>query len=161
MELTFIEHRNTLNCRFSGRLTSENSASYGEILIKEIDVQKKQAGVIDNLEIVFDMEDVIYLASAFLRVCLIAAKKVDKNAFSIVNTNQFVKDLLITSGLENIAKIELKRQEEQVFEPSSEFVNGAHINSFEVYKRIYETSINENENFRAKLIDGQLSFKIV
>ena len=150
MELTFIEHRNTLNCLFSGRLTSENSASYGEILIKEIDVQKKQAGVIDNLEIVFDMEDVIYLASAFLRVCLIAAKKVDKNAFSIVNTNQFVKDLLITSGLENIAKIELKRQEEQVFEPSSEFVNGAHINSFEVYKRIYETSINENENFWAE-----------
>ena len=150
MEITFIEHLNTLQCQFSGRLTTENSSSFGEILINEIDCQKKVGSGNDPLLIIFDMKDVVYLASSFLRVCLIAAKKVDKNAFSIVNTNQFVKDLLITSGMENIARIELKRQEELVFEPSPEFVNSAHINSFETYKKIYQESIDDHENFWAK-----------
>jgi acetyl-CoA synthetase len=142
MELLYSEHKNTLHCRFSGRLTAENSSSFTEILIIEIENRKKP-----GFQIVFDMKDVIYLASSFLRVCLLAAKKVEKNAFSIIDTNQFVKDLLITSGMENIARIELKKQEEQVFEPSPVFVSSAHINSFEAYRSMYQSSIDDSENF--------------
>jgi acetyl-CoA synthetase len=142
MELLYSEHKNTLHCRFSGRLTAENSSSFTEILILEIENRKKP-----GFQIVFDMKDVIYLASSFLRVCLLAAKKVEKNAFSIIDTNQFVKDLLITSGMENIARIELKKQEEQVFEPSPVFVSSAHINSFEAYRSMYQSSIDDSENF--------------
>ncbi len=147
MELVYNEHKNALHCRFSGRLTTENSSSFAEILVMEIDQLKKQDLQNGPLQIIFDMKDVIYLASAFLRVCLLAAKKVDKDYFSIIDTNQFVKDLLITSGMENIARIELKKQDEQVFEPSTDFVMGAHINSIETFKQIYQSSIDDNENF--------------
>jgi acetyl-CoA synthetase len=145
MELLYSEHKNTLHCRFSGRLTAENSSSFTEILILEIEKCKKP-----GFQIEFDMKDVIYLASAFLRVCLLAAKKVEKNAFSIIDTNQFVKDLLITSGMENIARIELKKQVEQVFEPSTDFVSKAHINSAEAYQSMYRSSIDDSENFWAE-----------
>ncbi|MEI6838055.1 MAG: acetyl-coenzyme A synthetase N-terminal domain-containing protein, partial [Alcaligenaceae bacterium] len=49
--------------------------------------------------------------------------------------------------MENIAIIELKKQAEQVFEPSKDFVDGAHINSFEAYKALYKSSIDNNEEF--------------
>ena len=150
MELKFIESSNALVCRFSGRLSIENSSSFAEVLMNEIEELKRNGSANDSLSIVFDMEDVIYLASAFLRVCYLAAKMTDKNYFSIVKTNQFVKDLLITSGLENIARIELKKGVEKIFDPSSDFVRKAHINSLETYNQIYQTSIEDNENFWAQ-----------
>ena len=147
MELNFIQQQNKLNCRFSGRLTTEISSAFAEILTKRIEELKRENVSTEPFKIVFDMEDVIYLSSSFLRVCMIAAKKVEKNQFSIINTNQFVKDLLLTAGMENIAIIELKKQVEQIFEPSEDFVNTAHINSFEAYKNLYKSSIDDNENF--------------
>ena len=147
MELNFIQQQNKLNCRFSGRLTTEISSAFAEILNKRIEELKKGNVSTEPLRIVFDMEDVIYLSSSFLRVCMIAAKKVEKNLFSIIKTNQFVKDLLLTAGMENIAIIELKKHVEQIFEPTEDFVNTAHINSFEAYKNLYKSSIDDNENF--------------
>ncbi len=147
MELNFIQQQNKLNCRFSGRLTTEISSAFAEILTKRIEELKRGNVSTEPFKIVFDMEDVIYLSSSFLRVCMIAAKKVEKNLFSIIKTNQFVKDLLLTAGMENIAIIELKKQVEQIFEPLEDFVNTAHINSFEAYKNLYKSSIDDNENF--------------
>jgi acetyl-CoA synthetase len=158
MEFTFNGTQNRLTCRFSGRLTTENSAAYSETLMNQLEDLKKRDFPGNSLHIVFDMEDVIYISSAFLRVCFKAAKKVDKNCFSILNTNQFVKDLLITSGLENIARIELKKQEEQVFDPSPEFVAGARISSFESYKLLYDASISDNENFWAEQAKSHLNW---
>ena len=147
MELNFIQQQNKLNCRFSGRLTTEISSAFAEILTKRIEELKRGNVSTEPFKIVFDMEDVIYLSSSFLRVCMIAAKKVEKNLFSIIKTNQIVKDLIITAGMENIAIIELKKQVEQIFEPLEDFVNTAHINSFEAYKNLYKSSIDDNENF--------------
>jgi acetyl-CoA synthetase len=149
MELNFLENQNLLSCRFSGRLTTENSASFAESINSKMEELQKQGIIKGDLHILFDMEDVTYLSSSFLRVCFMAAKKVNKNCFSIINTNQFIKDLLITSGMENIARIEMTKQVALCFEPSPEFVKSAHINSFEEYKRIYDLSINDNENFWA------------
>ncbi|MEI7829565.1 MAG: acetate--CoA ligase [Prolixibacteraceae bacterium] len=147
MDLNFIQEKNTLICRFSGRLTTEISSTLAEELASRIEEVRNEDASKEPFRIIFDLDDVIYLSSSFLRVCMIAAKKVEKNLFSIVNTNQFVKDLLLTAGMENIAIIELKKQAEQVFEPSKDFVDGAHINSFEAYKALYKSSIDNNEEF--------------
>ena len=93
------------------------------------------------------MDEVDYLSSTFLRVCFMVAKKSARGQFSIINTNQFVEDLLITSGLENIARIELRKQEEKIFPPRPEFAKTARINSLEEYKRIYDESIHNKEKF--------------
>jgi acetyl-CoA synthetase len=52
--------------------------------------------------------------------------------------------------MENIARIELKKQVEQVFEPSTDFVSKAHINSAEAYQSMYRSSIDDSENFWAE-----------
>ena len=147
MKINFNESEKTLICRFSGRLTTEISSEIFTELSKIIDDLKIGHNITDELKIVFDMEEVDYLSSSFLRVCFMAAKKTGKNYFSIINTDQFVKDLLTTSGLETIARIKLKKQDEKVFAPPAEFIKTARINSLEEYRRIYDESINNNEKF--------------
>ena len=150
MRIDYIENKNRLTCRFSGQLTTTLSTGYGETLVSQLEALPEQGRTSGTLQIVFDMEHVTYLSSSFLRVCVMAAKRVGPNSFSITNTNQFVKDLLITSGLDHIARIELKAQQQQVFEPSPEFAAAAHINSFAAYQRRYAESVNDTETFWAE-----------
>lgn len=158
MKAIYDNQTSILRCSFSGRLTAENSANYAGMLKNQISEIREQATSADVAEIVFDMEKVDYLSSAFLRVCFMAAKMVPKGSFSIINTNQFVKDLLITSGLENMARIELIRHEEVVYHPSKDFVSAARLGSFEEYKRLYDLSVSDNENFWAAQANEYLTW---
>jgi len=150
VQIDYIENKNRLTCRFSGQLTTTLSTGYGETLVSQLEALLEQGRTSGTLQIVFDMEHVTYLSSSFLRVCVMAAKRVGPHSFSITNTNQFVKDLLITSGLDHIARIELKAQQQQVFEPSPEFAAAAHINSFAAYQHRYAESVNDTETFWAE-----------
>ncbi len=158
MNFEYRGNEHVLYCRFFGRLTSENSASLMDSLQDELGKISDSGLLNSGFRIVFDMEEVVYLASAFLRVCFTAAKRVERGCFSIIRTNQFVKDLLITSGLENIARIELLKQEEKVFEPPADFVGKARINSLESYQQLYHDSIHDNENFWASHAREELSW---
>lgn len=150
MKTDFNENEKILTCCFTGKLNTVVSNEVSESLDSIIENIKNDYKLNNDLKIVFDMVSVDYIASAFLRVCFMAAKKVARNSFSIINTNQFVKDLLITAGLENIANIELLKTDEKVFPPSIDFSKNANIKSFDEYKKMYEESIENNECFWEK-----------
>ena len=86
MKTYFNESENTLTCRFTGRLTTEISSEIFMELTKKIDELKSGHNIQDELKIVFDMEEVDYLSSSFLRACFMASKNTGKNYFSIINT---------------------------------------------------------------------------
>ncbi len=158
MKIDFNESAQTLYCKFTGRLTTEISSDIFPKLSRQIDELKAAREMGNKLKIVFDMEEVAYLSSSFLRVCFMAAKKTDRNHFSIINTSQFVKDLLITAGLENIAQVQLVKSKEMAFPPSESFVKDARIKSFEEYKKMYDESINDNENFWRKAAEKNIKW---
>lgn len=86
----------TLHCIFAGRLDTAVSAAVDADL---------QAQLTDTgRPVVFDLAQVDYVSSAFLRLCVATAKRVP--AFSIVKVDPSVKRVFKIAGFEKLMRIE-------------------------------------------------------
>ena len=86
-----------LVCSFQGPLdTAKCQAMEAEVLAR---VQEAQSPV------VFDLQGVEYVASAFLRLCLMVSKQVGLERFSVVNVHPFVKKVLMIANLSAFLKV--------------------------------------------------------
>ncbi|MCK5852003.1 STAS domain-containing protein, partial [bacterium] len=72
-----------LVCTFTGKLDSAECQTWKEELI----VKVSQA---ENV-VVFDMQDVEYIASSFLRICIHIPKSIGSENFSLINVSPHVK----------------------------------------------------------------------
>lgn len=92
MSITFNTENDQLNCIFSGRMDTVSCLEDKEELIKEIaDYEGK---------LVFDMGEVDYISSSFLRICMEAANKVQPENFSIIKITPNIKKVFKIAGLE-------------------------------------------------------------
>jgi anti-anti-sigma factor len=66
----------------------------------ESDVDK---AIIENNKIIFDLENVKFISSSFLRTCIKAYKQ-KKDNFTITNTNPDIKLVLKIAGLDSLIK---------------------------------------------------------
>ena len=57
--------------------------------------------------VTFDLQDVDYISSSFIRLCLVTSKTVGLKQLSIVNVNSFTLKLFHTTGLDKILDISL------------------------------------------------------
>ncbi len=87
-----------LHCIFSGRLDTEN-AGKDEV---EIESQKKQ---LEDMAIVFDLEAVEYVASAFLRTCIKTAKE-KGHKFSVRHMKPNVTKVFKIAGIDKVILID-------------------------------------------------------
>jgi len=56
-------------------------------------------------KIIFDLREVDYIASSFIRICVGNAKKAGAGRFSIANCQPFVKKTFKISGLDDVLNI--------------------------------------------------------
>ena len=154
MEFSFDAASRTLTCRFEGRIRSDEADSVGEA----IDQQWAEIGGTQDCRIIFDMGGVDYVSSAFLRVVIVSVRRVAKGNFSMVNANQFITDLMRTTQLDKIAKIESVMKESRVFEPSGEFAAAAEIRSMDEYLQLHQASIDDPDTFWAERAREELEW---
>ena len=93
---------NIMTVSFEGRMDG--------IKVKEIEdnVQRELSNNSEanpNLKIVFDLEKVDYIASAFIRICVATAKGLSEGNFSITHTDPMVKKTFKIAGLENVLRV--------------------------------------------------------
>jgi len=86
-----------LICSFSRRLDSANCDKWEKWLHEKIDEVK--------MPVVFDLKEVDYIASGFLRICIAVSKKVGKQDLMIINTCPYVKKVFKVAGLDRQLKI--------------------------------------------------------
>ena len=67
------------------------------------DLRKQIKGMPEKL--VFDMKDVEYIASAFLRVCIEAAQTMPEGAFAVKNVDPIIKKTFMIAGLDNLLHV--------------------------------------------------------
>ena len=91
------EENGTLQCVFTGRLDSVNCAKWDEHLLAKVE---EKIG-----PVVFDMKEVDYIASGFLRICLQVAKKIGNDNLSVIHVHPYVKKVLKLSGFDRQFKI--------------------------------------------------------
>ncbi len=86
---------------FTGKLDSVAVSGITEMMDSEPLMQNRA----DGHRIVFDLHEVDYVSSAFIRVCISSARKAGKGNFSITNCQPFVKKTFKISGLDEILQI--------------------------------------------------------
>lgn len=92
----------TLVCVFSGSMdTGQSSADAGAVAAALDRAGKTTAAPpAKPLRVVFDLQDVDYVSSAFFRICLATAKQVRKGNFSVAHARPEVTKLLKIAGLD-------------------------------------------------------------
>jgi anti-anti-sigma factor len=85
---------NTLICRFTGRMDSLTAQALESSLVELAKCLKTK--------VIFDIENVIFIASAFLRVCLVIAKLKGDGNFGVVNPCPNSLKVFMISGLDQL-----------------------------------------------------------
>jgi len=97
MELTYEELADKLVFLFSGRLDTEGCIEY------QNKIEQKVKGT--EHAVVFDFQNVTYISSAFLRVCIKTVKEKGPNQFSIINVVPNIKKVFKIAGFDHLMHI--------------------------------------------------------
>ena len=91
----------TITLFFTGRMDTINSTS----LMETIPANLPKADMLAAWNIVFDLAEVDYISSSFIRICVNVAKMAAPGKFSIVNCQPFIKKTFKVSGLDEALKV--------------------------------------------------------
>jgi len=95
--VTFVEENGQLRCVFDGPMNTTVCGAMAESLQARIDTA--------GLPVVFDLQGVDYVASAFFRICLVAVKKVGGDKLTIINLSPTCQRMFKIAGLDRIFKL--------------------------------------------------------
>jgi anti-anti-sigma factor len=102
---SYIPDRDTLVCVFTGKQDSGASQTASEQFQAAWPAAQAERGNrAGPLTLVFNLAEVDYISSAFLRLCLQAAKTSSGGTFRIVNASPAVKKLFVVAGLEQLIR---------------------------------------------------------
>ena len=97
----FNKIENTLNCHFQGRLGSDNAHELSKKIQDKMDEFKNK-----ELKVNFNLKEVDYIASSFIRICLMSAKQLQEGYFSISNTNSMIKKIFKIAEFDEVLNVE-------------------------------------------------------
>ena len=100
--MNFLEIDDTLFCLFSGRLDGYVCSEIENDLLCQVNDFKKNR---KSVRLTFDLADVVFISSAFLRICLICCKIIDKNGFAITNVSEETYNVFHISGFVEIMNV--------------------------------------------------------
>lgn len=102
LDATFNDNEKTLTCKFIGRMDTVNSKEVeGQLEKRMVEIVAEKS----ELKIVFDLEEVDYIASSFIRICLATAKELKEGSFSVINTQPLIKKTFKVAGLDEPLKV--------------------------------------------------------
>ena len=147
IEFQYSASNSTLICKFGEKLDANVANELSKLMKEKIDDVLQNVSK-EKLLIVFDLKKTDYASSLFLRVVMMSAARIEKGNLTVINANQFIKDLFKTSGLGKFIKMESDTVEEiPTYEPPKSFSQNAWIKSMDEYKKMYKRSIEEPEAF--------------
>lgn len=96
---SFDNSSKTLTFVFRGRLNSDICTKNDSDIERAIELILKENPP-QTVSIIFDISQVDYVSSLFLRTVIKSAQEVPKGKFKLTGANQFVRRMIQTSGLE-------------------------------------------------------------
>ncbi len=116
LDFEFDEPAGLLYCRFHDRMDSVQAMEASAILNGKLaalghsgasdhPAAMTQASSSPVTQIVFDLGQVEYISSGFIRLCAQAAKQVQQGGFRVVNTKPLVMKVFKVAGLDELLKV--------------------------------------------------------
>jgi len=97
MQLEINQNGDVLECVFQGRLDASSCEGIGAGLIPRVEQH--------DGKVVFEMKDVTFIASAFLRLCTMTARAVGDENFAIKNVSVELKKIFKMVGFDTVMDI--------------------------------------------------------
>jgi len=102
----YDESNRTLTFVFAGRLDSAASIPLApEVEKKLAECSGPGPASSTPLQVVFDLNGVEFISSAFIRICMLAAARIKPGVLQMKNANPFIKKTIKISGLEDQLKL--------------------------------------------------------
>ena len=98
----FSEIDNTLHCTFSDRLDGHVCSSLEQELLRRI---AEFRNLYENVRIIFDLDEVVYVSSAFLRICLMQLRAFGKDNFIVTSVAEEIYNVFYVSGFAKIMNV--------------------------------------------------------
>ncbi|MEI7500040.1 MAG: STAS domain-containing protein [Bacteroidota bacterium] len=86
---------------FTGRMDTLAVQKISEVIQVNIPVKENKS----EDKIIFDLRDVDYISSSFIRICVSVAKQAGPGQFSIAHCQPFIKKTFKISGLDDILNV--------------------------------------------------------
>lgn len=86
---------------FRGRLDTLAVQKLSELI--QVNLPSKEQML--NEKVIFNLKDVDYVSSSFIRICVAVAKQAGPGRFSIVHCQPFIKKTFKISGLDEILNV--------------------------------------------------------
>jgi anti-anti-sigma factor len=90
-----------LTATFAGRLDTLAVQKLSEIIQVNLTAKEGTPGE----KIIFDLKDVDYISSSFIRICVAVAKQAGAGRFAIKHCQPFIKKTFKISGLDEILNV--------------------------------------------------------
>ena len=100
--MKFLEVDNTLHCQFLGRLDGHVCAEIEQPLLRRLSDFKNNR---NSAHLTFDLAEVVFISSTFLRICLMCCRTFGKNYFSITNVSDEIHHVFHISGFSKIMDV--------------------------------------------------------
>ncbi|MBP7507092.1 MAG: STAS domain-containing protein [Prolixibacteraceae bacterium] len=102
VSIEYKEADNNLNFTFNGHLDTNTSTWINESIIKELNNRKGSDNPEEkaDFKVTFDLLDVSYISSYFIRICILTAKQVKPGNFRIINCDPMIKKTFKIAGLD-------------------------------------------------------------
>lgn len=101
LTVDYNEEKKLITLGFAGRMDTQTTHHVNELLDVE-PVMKNRRG---EEQIVIDLNEVEYVASAFIRTCVRIAQEAGPGRFAIIHCQPFVKKTFKISGLDEVLNI--------------------------------------------------------
>lgn len=105
LEFNFSKPENKLVCFISGRMGTENNEAFLSRVTDMTGESKKTLANPASLKVCFDMKEVTYIASSFIRSCIVVSRLVEDGNFNIINASPVIKKTFKIAGLDELLKV--------------------------------------------------------
>jgi anti-anti-sigma factor len=91
-----------VTCLFNGRMDTLSSTQVTETVNNYLSGFREASGtgMTLNAGIVFDLKEVTFISSYFIRFCIAASKQVPAGNFTVINSNPLIKKTFKITGLD-------------------------------------------------------------
>jgi len=105
VEFIFNKPDNSLVCAFKGRIgTDVNEAVSARLTEKIGDCRNSMTEPLE-LKVCFDLKNVTFIASSFIRICIATSRQVTAGNFNIINAIPVIKKTFKIAGLDEILNV--------------------------------------------------------
>ncbi len=105
LKINYLKDEDQLVCTFSGHISGEFCEDLATNIDQRLTQIKENRTDPDQLQVIFDLAEVSYIASSYIRICMSTAKKIKAGNFSIVNCNPFIKKTFKIVGLDDVLNV--------------------------------------------------------